>query len=101
MLALVIATAPVMAALAILDRALPHGIIDFELCAFHGECEKILAAYRHAGLEVGMSIGLDYLFMPLYAATLAAAVVFAAGRRGERLGRAARGIALGGNGRGG
>jgi hypothetical protein len=95
MLVLVIATALVMAALAIIDRTLPRGIVDFELCAFRGACDEVLAAYRPAGLEVGLSIGLDYLFMPLYAATLAAAVVFVAARRSPRARRAAGLIAWG------
>jgi hypothetical protein len=98
MLALVIATTPVMAALALLDRTLPCGIVDFELCAFRGACDRVIVAYRPAGLEVGMSIGLDYLFMPLYAATLAAAVVFVAARRGERARWAAGLIAWGATG---
>jgi len=95
MLALVLATAPVMAAMALIDRALSPGIVGLELCAFRGTCDEVIAAYRPAGLEVGLSLGLDYLFLPLYAATLAAAVVFAAARRSERTRWAAGLIAWG------
>lgn len=95
MIALLLAIAPVMAAMLVIDRALPCGIIDFELCAFRGSCDTMLAAYRSAELLVGLSIGLDYLFLLLYAATLGAALVFTAARRSAGTQRAARWLAWG------
>jgi hypothetical protein len=95
MVGLAIATIAVMATLNVIDRALPAGIVSFELCAFRDTCDALIAAYRPAALEVGLSLGLDYLFMPLYASALGAAVVFLGAKRGERTRSAASLIAWG------
>jgi hypothetical protein len=86
---LVTATLAVMAALKAIDASLetaptPHGIVSFEVCAFDQSCARAVDAYRPVRLAAGMSLGLDYLFMPLYAAAIAASLVFVAGRRGPR-----------------
>jgi hypothetical protein len=98
MVALLVATIATMAALIAIDRSLrneitPLGVISYELCAWTDSCQAATDAYRSARLAAGASIGLDYLFMPLYAATLAAALIFVAARRDERARPIAAGLA--------
>jgi hypothetical protein len=90
MLALLALTLALVAALVAIDASLrspvtPLGVVSYELCAWDGSCAAALEAYRPVRLEAGMSIGLDYLFMPAYASALGAALVFAARGRMRRL----------------
>jgi hypothetical protein len=49
----------------------PQGIVSFELCAYTGSCRAIVEAWGSGGrVWAGLSLGLDYLFMFLYAATI-------------------------------
>jgi hypothetical protein len=49
----------------------PRGIVSFELCAYAGSCRAIVEAWGPAGqVWAALSLGLDYLFMFLYAATI-------------------------------
>jgi len=49
----------------------PQGIVSFELCAYAGSCRAIVEAWGPGGLVwAGLSLGLDYLFMFLYAVTI-------------------------------
>jgi hypothetical protein len=100
LIAFIVPTLAVMFALQAIDRSLvtdptPQGIVSFEVCAFDGSCAAAIAAYEDVALEAGMSLGLDYLFMPLYAAAIAATLVFVAARRSERVRSIAAGIAWG------
>jgi hypothetical protein len=99
-LAFLLPTLAVMFALQAIDRSLtteptPHGIVSFEFCAFDGSCAAAIEVYEHVPLHAGMSLGLDYLFMPLYAAAIAAAVVFVAARRSARVRAIAAALAWG------
>ncbi|MEO0435728.1 MAG: hypothetical protein AAF098_02335 [Pseudomonadota bacterium] len=68
------------AAVAYLDGELrnqttPEGIVAFEFCGFTSTCEQALqawSAYQHKVLL--LLLGLDYLFMLFYPATLAVAI---------------------------
>ena len=63
-------------ALAIIDEHLktpasPLGIVSFELCAFQSACSVIPASWNAATkIYASMSLGLDYLFMLAYPATI-------------------------------
>lgn len=86
MIVLALSALVVMIALSIIDHSLrtastPSGIISFELCALAGSCSAVVAAYHPVALQAGLSLGLDYLFIPLYTGALAAALVFVAARR--------------------
>lgn len=49
----------------------PQGIVSFELCAFAASCGAIVTEWGPAGrVWAGLSLGVDYLFMFLYAATI-------------------------------
>jgi len=80
-----------MAALNILGAPLvtsaaPQGIVSFELAATPARAAGILASWDGpARLRAAFTLGLDYLFMPLYAAALSLACILAGGalhRRG-------------------
>lgn len=64
------------AALLLIDRHLhndmsPQGIVSFEMCAYSSACRAIVEAWGPADrLWAALSLGLDYLFMPLYAAAI-------------------------------
>lgn len=59
----------------------PQGIVTFELIGDHAGAERILAAWGEAGrLVAGVNLGLDYLFMLLYAVGLSLGAVIAARR---------------------
>lgn len=90
MISLLIATLIATAVLSAIGDALrteatPLGVISFELCAWNASCEAALSAYRAVPFEVGLSIGFDYLYLVLYPSALAAALVFLARRRSDRI----------------
>jgi hypothetical protein len=74
-LSLAVATAS-LAALGIIDTHLkssvsPLGIVSYELCAFQASCEAITSSWQGAQKSMAaMSLGLDYLFMLAYPATI-------------------------------
>lgn len=65
-----------LGALAIIDQHLktpasPLGIVSFELCAYGSSCDAIASSWGgEAKLQAAMSLGLDYLFMLAYPATI-------------------------------
>jgi hypothetical protein len=69
--------------------AAPDGIITLELAGTPEEATRIVDSWAEEGAldEAGVSLGLDFLYMPLYAAVLAALVV-AVNRRRWKLGTA-------------
>jgi hypothetical protein len=89
------ATLAVAVALTAIDQALPVGILTFELCAYGDRCDPMIASYAQTRFEVGASLGLDYLFMPLYAALFSWGLVFASEARGEVVRRIAAWLARG------
>jgi hypothetical protein len=49
----------------------PQGIVSFELCAYTGSCRAIVEAWGPVGqVWAALSLGVDYLFMFLYPATM-------------------------------
>lgn len=80
-----------LAAMAVLQQvdaplqtaAAPQGIVSFELAGDLAGAQAILASWdARARIFAGFSLGFDYLFMPLYAASIALALVWAAGQWG-------------------
>ena len=63
--------------------AAPDGIITLELAGTPDEATRIVDSWEREGVldEAGVSLGLDYLYMPLYASVLAALVVAVNRRR--------------------
>jgi hypothetical protein len=56
------------------NQAAPLGIVDFEFAGELAVAERILESWGDAGrARAGLSLGLDYLFLVLYASTLALA----------------------------
>jgi len=80
-----------LAALVLIDLHLrndisPQGIVSFEVCAYSGCCQAIVEAWGPGGrIWAGLSLGLDYLFMLLYAAAIFLALRVAAAGLPERL----------------
>lgn len=76
----------VMASLWLIDHQLKagplaQGIVEFELCALSASCAEILAGWSGRQRELAMlSLGLDFLFLVLYPAVIAAALVVIARR---------------------
>lgn len=72
-------------------RAAPAGIITFELARSQGEAAQIISSWSlNARLDAAFGLGLDYLFMPLYALALSFATLLALRRASgwvQRLGR--------------
>jgi len=74
-LSLAMATAS-LAALGLIDTHLknsasPLGIVSFELCAYQASCDAITSSWQGAQKSMAaMSLGLDYLFMLAYPATI-------------------------------
>lgn len=59
----------------------PRGIISYEFAGTTERAAAILAGWdENARLHAGFSLGLDYLFMPLYAMTIALGCLWAAER---------------------
>jgi hypothetical protein len=64
----------------------PRGIVSFELCAYTGSCRAIVEAWGPVGqVWAGLSLGLDYLFMFLYAATIFLGLLLVVGHVPDRL----------------
>jgi hypothetical protein len=82
---LVVLTLALTVALQIVGRPLqtaaaPQGIISFELAGNLPAAQAIIASWDSAAqLHAALSLGLDYLYMPLYAIAIALACVQAAG----------------------
>ena len=75
----------------ILDRPLetgaaPRGIVSFELAGTAQHAQQMLQSWSAPGGRAlnyaAFGLGLDYLFMPSYAATIALGVLLASGRHG-------------------
>ena len=88
-----------LVALGVIDLQLRNavslqGVVSFELCAYSGSCRAIVEAWGPMGqIWAGLSLGLDYLFMPAYAAAIFFALRLAAERVPERFRRATRVVA--------
>ena len=94
---LLIATLVVFAAISALDvplhtAAAPNGIVSFEFAGGPEQAQAILASWDvTARIAAGLSLGVDYLFMVLYALTIGLGCVLV----GEKLGGAAARLAVG------
>jgi len=76
------------------NEVAPQGIVSFELCAYSGSCGAMRESWgAEARSWAGLSLGLDYLFMLLYAATVFLALRLVADRVPARLRRPTRAIA--------
>jgi hypothetical protein len=81
---LVVATLALTAVLQVIGRPLqtaaaPLGIVSFELAGTLAAAQAMVASWDHsAQLHAAFSLGLDYLYMPLYAAAIGLACVRAA-----------------------
>ncbi len=82
---LVVLTLMVMGVLQIVGQPLqtsaaPQGIVSFELAGSPATAQAILDSWDgNARIHAGFSLGFDFLFMPLYAASIAAACLWGAG----------------------
>ncbi len=78
--------------------AAPQGILSYELAGTPAEAQAILDSWdARAQLIAAFTLGLDYLFMPVYSTALAIACAYAGKAmrtRGWRLGALAAGVAL-------
>jgi hypothetical protein len=73
----------------------PQGIVSFELCAYTGSCRAIVEAWGPVGqVWAALSLGLDYLFMLLYPATIFLALALVVVHVPERLKMLTTGAAL-------
>lgn len=74
--------------------AAPRGIITFELCAITADCAAILQTWTARQREYAMlGLGLDYLYLVLYPAVIASALVLLSRSLSPRLQLAARTLA--------
>lgn len=65
-----------------------HGIVSFEFCAFSASCAAQLQDWGVRGQQLAMlSLGLDYLFIPLYAGLLWLALLWLAPLQAVKLQR--------------
>lgn len=72
----------------------PQGIVSFEVCAYDGSCGAMLESWGAEGSAwAALSLGLDYLFMLLYATTIFLALRLVADRVPQRLGNPMRALA--------
>lgn len=61
--------------------AAPGGIVSFELAGSREQAHLIVASWSNlASLYAAFGLGLDYLFMPMYALSIALGTLLAAGR---------------------
>jgi hypothetical protein len=68
--------------------AAPNGIVSFELAGSPGNAQAMVDSWsEYARLLAAFGLGLDYLFMPAYASTLALGILLAAGRHAGWFGR--------------
>lgn len=88
-----------LAALGLIDQHLktaasPLGVVSFELCAYTDTCGAIVAGWvGNARLMAAMSLGLDYLFMVTYPATICLGLLLAVPRLATRWQRVATALA--------
>lgn len=94
LLALVLVYAVVQIAIASVNGPLstdaaPDGIITLEFAGTPDEATRIVDSWAQEDAldEAGVSLGLDFLYMPLYAAVLAALVIAVTRRSGWTVGR--------------
>jgi hypothetical protein len=77
--------------------AAPQGIVSYELAGTTAAAQSILDSWdAGARMHAGFSLGLDYLYMPVYALTIGLACAWAArvlGRRNRWLGSLGRVLA--------
>lgn len=67
--------------------AAPNGIVSFELAGSpQNSAHMVLTWTEEAKLNAAFGLGIDYLFMPLYAFALAFGTLLAAGKHGGWLG---------------
>jgi hypothetical protein len=83
----------------LITSAAPGGIVTFEFAGDINKSTEILDSWNEsANLYAAFGLGLDYLFMPVYALTLAMGALLAAGKHKEwnrSLGAAAGWMAIG------
>ena len=61
--------------------AAPNGIVSFELAGTPEQAQTLLASWNtEASLHAAFGLGIDYLFMPVYATALALGILLAAGK---------------------
>lgn len=66
--------------------AAPRGIITFELCAITADCAAILRTWTARQREYAMlGLGLDYLYLALYPAVIASALLLLSRESSPRL----------------
>ena len=71
--------------LPLITRAAPYGIVSFELARDEAQASAILASWDQAArLRAAFSLGLDFLFIPLYSAALTLTCLWAARFRRRR-----------------
>jgi hypothetical protein len=71
--------------LPLVTPAAPYGIVSFELAQDTAKAQAILDSWKQAGqLRAAFSLGLDNLFIPLYAMSLTLTCLWAARFRRER-----------------
>jgi hypothetical protein len=69
----------------LITPAAPYGMISFELARDADHAQAVLDSWdQTARLRAAFSVGLDYLFIPLYAITLTLSCLWAAHFRRER-----------------
>lgn len=68
--------------------AAPQGILSFELAGTLAKANAMIVSWQPGGLfHAGLSLGFDYLFMPLYATSIALCCVLLSQRGGLVLAR--------------
>jgi hypothetical protein len=71
--------------------AAPQGIVSYELAGTPAQAQAIVDSWdTRARLVAAFTLGLDYLFMPVYSTAIALACAWAAARLARRGGRTAR-----------
>ena len=73
----------------------PRGILSFEFAGTFEQANRIIGAWLHPGARfaAGLSLGLDYLFMPLYATSIALCCVLVSAGGAPWLERSGRWLA--------
>ncbi len=88
LIAFVVVTLVIMAVFQVLDAPLrtpaaPNGIVSFELAATAERSQAIVDSWdAQARQSAAFGLGLDYLFMPAYALSIALATLLAGGKHG-------------------
>jgi hypothetical protein len=71
--------------LPLITPAAPYGIVSFELARNEAQASAVLASWdQTARLRAAFSLGLDFLFIPLYTASLTLTCIWAARFRRKR-----------------